>query len=278
MAADSPKPCAEPDNPRSRCQLASCTCAAGRPRRSAELSITSSCRSAKACSNSKLAAADRAAGLGAAPHNQPKYMKVDRRHLPPETNFTKMSPAASKPAPSSSLVRRAATKSSTMASTASRTLDRQASYPKVPAQEPAVIACESAAGTVANTRVSHNDGTSAGLVSRWLKRLTLTRSYPSGRFGLGRHGRRGTGGLGRARRQAYRRDHGKARHHHRAVLKVPHVYHSICSRTAGSRRRFSVRTVIRSGPGYRWVDRKKHFAARLRLRRTAPRGPTAQAY
>src|SRR5271166_2892351 len=146
MAADSPKPCAEPDNPRSRCQLASCTWAAGRPRRSAEWSITSSCRSAKACSNSKLAAADRAALLGAAPHNQPKYMKVDRRHLPPETNSTNMSPAAAKPAPSSSAVRRAATKSATAASTASRALDRQSSSPTVPARQPAVICSESVPG------------------------------------------------------------------------------------------------------------------------------------
>lgn len=73
----------------------------------------------------KLAAADRAARLGAAPHSQPRYMKVDRRHLPRETNVNKISPAAAEAASSSWDALRVTTNSPTVARTARRNMARQ---------------------------------------------------------------------------------------------------------------------------------------------------------
>src|SRR5271157_3007993 len=48
MAADSPNLSGDPDNPRFRCHWPNWTCAAGRPRRDDDASMTSSCSSAKA--------------------------------------------------------------------------------------------------------------------------------------------------------------------------------------------------------------------------------------
>src|SRR5208283_1639010 len=91
------------------------------------------------------AAARNAASLGAAPHSQPRYMKVDRRHLPPETNHASMSPAAPMPATSSSAVRRAVTKSATAASTASRSEAAVGANDKAqisPTVTPSIICCD----------------------------------------------------------------------------------------------------------------------------------------
>ena len=50
-----------------------------------------------------------------APASQPRYMKVERRHLPPATKFTRMSPATSTPDSSSSAAHRPDTNSATCA-------------------------------------------------------------------------------------------------------------------------------------------------------------------
>ena len=88
----------DPENLRWECQSANWMWPAGRPRRDAESSITSSCSRANACSSSRLAVAVSAASLGGAPHSQPRYINVERRYLLPSTNFTRMSAATSTPA------------------------------------------------------------------------------------------------------------------------------------------------------------------------------------
>ena len=59
--AGSPRPArsvaGSPSQPAVACRLSNCRCAAGRPRRRSEASITSSCTSALTCSSSRLAAA-----------------------------------------------------------------------------------------------------------------------------------------------------------------------------------------------------------------------------
>jgi len=89
--------------------------------------MTSSCNSANACNSSRLAAARSAASSSSAPHNQPRYMNVDRTHLPPARKSRSTSDATPIPAVCNSGPQCMVTKSSMIANTAPRVVLRQRS-------------------------------------------------------------------------------------------------------------------------------------------------------